>query len=47
MAKRHPVETVHIEEMHSPAPNRAHEHYDKDRKTLEVYRPHWGENHPH
>jgi hypothetical protein len=35
------VETVKIQDLHTPAPNRAHEHYDKDHKTLEVYRPHW------
>ncbi len=36
------VETMHLEDMRTPAPNHAHERVDRDRKTMEVYRPHWG-----
>lgn len=42
--KGHNIETIRIQDMHSPPANRAHEHFDKDRKTLEVYRPRWGDH---
>jgi hypothetical protein len=41
--KGHRMETVTIQDLHAPAPNRSHERFDKDRHTLEVYRPRWGE----
>jgi hypothetical protein len=44
-AKGHQIETVRIQELRTPAPNRAHERFDKNHKTLEVYRPHWGDPH--
>jgi hypothetical protein len=44
-AKGHNIETVRIQDLHTPAPNKPHERYDKDHKTIEVYRPHWGEGH--
>ena len=41
--KGHNVETMKIEELRTPAPNRAHEQFDKTRKTVQVYRPKWGD----
>jgi hypothetical protein len=39
------VETVRIQELHTPVPRGAHERFDKGQKTLEVYRPRWGDQH--
>lgn len=35
-------EPIRIEELHSPAPGRAHERFDAKQRTLEVYRPRFG-----
>jgi len=43
--RTHTFEPVHIEELHTPAPGRAHEHFDPRRRTLEVYRPGFGGHH--
>lgn len=38
-------EPVHIEELRTPAPGRAHERLDTHSRTLEVYRPRFGDHH--
>ena len=45
IAKGHNIETVRIQDLRTPALNRSHERIDKDRKTIEVYRPRWGDQH--
>ena len=42
-ARGHAVETVKVEEMRTPAPNRAHEHLNPESKTIDVYRPRFAE----
>jgi hypothetical protein len=37
-------EAVHIQDLSSPAPGRARERFDARGKTLEVYRPRFGEH---
>lgn len=41
------VETIKIQDLRAPAPNRAHERFDRQSKTLEVYRPRLGEGPKH
>ncbi len=36
------MEVVKLQEMQAPPPNRSHEHYNRDNRTMEVYRPRWG-----
>jgi hypothetical protein len=36
------TEPVRVQEMQAPPPNRAHESYNRDSRTLDVYRPRWG-----
>ena len=36
------TQVVKVQEMQAPPPNRAHEHYNRDAHTLDVYRPRWG-----
>jgi hypothetical protein len=40
----HALEPVHIEELRTPAPGRAHEHMDSQTGTLHVYRPKFSEH---
>ena len=42
VVKGRSFEPVHIEELRTPAPGRAHERLDTHSKTLEVYRPKFG-----
>jgi hypothetical protein len=46
-ARGRKIETVTIHDLGAPAPNRAHERFDKDHHTLEVYRPRWGDHNGH
>jgi hypothetical protein len=43
--KGRPLQAVHIEDLRTPAPGRAHEHLDPHSQTLEVYRPKFGDHH--
>ena len=45
VGRSRPVETVRIQEMHTPPPNRGHERLDPHSKTLEVYRPKFSGGH--
>jgi hypothetical protein len=40
--RKQAVDTMRIEELRAPPPNRSHEHFDAKTKTLQVYRPRWG-----
>lgn len=41
-SKGRTLDVVKVQEMQAPPPNRSHEHYNRDNRTMDVYRPRWG-----